>query len=175
MAASDAFFPFPDGLEVLIEAGVKAVVQPGGSIRDNLVIEAAEQGRHDRLPDRHPALLPLMSRTVVQDATFSGEDWALAEVDRVRYEDCAFHDVDWSEARLTGCVFSHCDVRQRPVQRGRAGQACAILHSTFRKCSFFDATLTDCKLTGTQFLDCGLRPLTVNGGDWAFVPLRGQN
>jgi len=41
VAASDAFFPFPDGLEVLIEAGVRAVVQPGGSIRDNLVIEAA--------------------------------------------------------------------------------------------------------------------------------------
>ncbi|MBG0563248.1 bifunctional phosphoribosylaminoimidazolecarboxamide formyltransferase/IMP cyclohydrolase [Actinoplanes aureus] len=43
VAASDAFFPFPDGLEVLIKAGVKAVVQPGGSIRDNLVIEAAEK------------------------------------------------------------------------------------------------------------------------------------
>ncbi|AEV81794.1 purine biosynthesis protein purH [Actinoplanes sp. SE50] len=43
VASSDAYFPFPDGLEVLIEAGVKAVVQPGGSIRDNLVIEAAEK------------------------------------------------------------------------------------------------------------------------------------
>jgi phosphoribosylaminoimidazolecarboxamide formyltransferase/IMP cyclohydrolase len=43
VAASDAFFPFPDGLEVLIAAGIKAVVQPGGSIRDNLVIEAAEK------------------------------------------------------------------------------------------------------------------------------------
>jgi phosphoribosylaminoimidazolecarboxamide formyltransferase/IMP cyclohydrolase len=43
VAASDAFFPFPDGLEVLIEAGVKAVVQPGGSIRDDLAIEAAEK------------------------------------------------------------------------------------------------------------------------------------
>jgi phosphoribosylaminoimidazolecarboxamide formyltransferase/IMP cyclohydrolase len=41
-AASDAFFPFPDGLEVLIEAGVKAVVQPGGSVRDDLVVEAAK-------------------------------------------------------------------------------------------------------------------------------------
>jgi phosphoribosylaminoimidazolecarboxamide formyltransferase/IMP cyclohydrolase len=41
VAASDAFFPFPDGLEVLIAAGITAVVQPGGSIRDNLVIEAA--------------------------------------------------------------------------------------------------------------------------------------
>ncbi|TDU88714.1 IMP cyclohydrolase /phosphoribosylaminoimidazolecarboxamide formyltransferase [Kribbella voronezhensis] len=41
VAASDAFFPFPDGLEVLIDAGVKAVVQPGGSIRDDAAIEAA--------------------------------------------------------------------------------------------------------------------------------------
>lgn len=42
VAASDAFFPFPDGFEVLAEAGVKAVVQPGGSIRDAEVIEAAK-------------------------------------------------------------------------------------------------------------------------------------
>ncbi|MCX4669359.1 bifunctional phosphoribosylaminoimidazolecarboxamide formyltransferase/IMP cyclohydrolase [Streptomyces sp. NBC_01381] len=42
-AASDAFFPFPDGLEILTEAGVKAVVQPGGSVRDELVIEAARK------------------------------------------------------------------------------------------------------------------------------------
>ncbi|MFI7500352.1 bifunctional phosphoribosylaminoimidazolecarboxamide formyltransferase/IMP cyclohydrolase [Streptomyces sp. NPDC049687] len=42
-AASDAFFPFPDGLEVLAEAGVKAVVQPGGSVRDELVVEAARK------------------------------------------------------------------------------------------------------------------------------------
>lgn len=41
-AASDAFFPFPDGLEVLANAGVSAVVQPGGSIRDGEVIAAAE-------------------------------------------------------------------------------------------------------------------------------------
>jgi phosphoribosylaminoimidazolecarboxamide formyltransferase/IMP cyclohydrolase len=41
VAASDAFFPFPDGLEVLLEAGVRAVVQPGGSVRDDLTIEAA--------------------------------------------------------------------------------------------------------------------------------------
>ncbi|PRH78810.1 bifunctional phosphoribosylaminoimidazolecarboxamide formyltransferase/inosine monophosphate cyclohydrolase [Streptomyces solincola] len=40
-AASDAFFPFPDGLEVLTAAGVKAVVQPGGSVRDEQVVEAA--------------------------------------------------------------------------------------------------------------------------------------
>jgi phosphoribosylaminoimidazolecarboxamide formyltransferase/IMP cyclohydrolase len=43
VAASDAFFPFPDGLEVLLDAGVRAVVQPGGSVRDPEVIAAAEQ------------------------------------------------------------------------------------------------------------------------------------
>jgi len=41
VAASDAFFPFPDGLETLLEAGVRAVVQPGGSMRDDVVIAAA--------------------------------------------------------------------------------------------------------------------------------------
>ena len=41
VAASDAFFPFADGLELLIRAGVKAVVQPGGSVRDDEVIAAA--------------------------------------------------------------------------------------------------------------------------------------
>jgi phosphoribosylaminoimidazolecarboxamide formyltransferase / IMP cyclohydrolase len=42
VAASDAFFPFADGLEVLIEAGVRAVAEPGGSIRDQLSIDAAQ-------------------------------------------------------------------------------------------------------------------------------------
>ena len=41
VAASDAFFPFADGLEVLLEAGIVAVVQPGGSVRDAEVIAAA--------------------------------------------------------------------------------------------------------------------------------------
>ena len=41
--ASDAFFPFPDGLEVAAEAGVTGVVQPGGSIRDEAVIAAADR------------------------------------------------------------------------------------------------------------------------------------
>ncbi len=42
VAASDAFFPFPDGLQILLEAGVRAVVQPGGSVRDEQVVEAAQ-------------------------------------------------------------------------------------------------------------------------------------
>ena len=43
VAASDAFFPFPDGLQVLIDAGVRAVVQPGGSVRDDEIVAAARE------------------------------------------------------------------------------------------------------------------------------------
>ncbi|WUI00491.1 bifunctional phosphoribosylaminoimidazolecarboxamide formyltransferase/IMP cyclohydrolase [Spirillospora sp. NBC_00431] len=43
VGASDAFFPFPDGLEVLTAAGVRAIVEPGGSVKDELVIAAAEK------------------------------------------------------------------------------------------------------------------------------------
>ncbi|MGN6751836.1 MAG: bifunctional phosphoribosylaminoimidazolecarboxamide formyltransferase/IMP cyclohydrolase, partial [Intrasporangium sp.] len=43
VAASDAFFPFADGLQVLLDAGVRAVVAPGGSIRDEEVIAAANE------------------------------------------------------------------------------------------------------------------------------------
>lgn len=42
VAASDAFFPFADGLQILLDAGVRAVVAPGGSIRDAEVVEAAQ-------------------------------------------------------------------------------------------------------------------------------------
>jgi phosphoribosylaminoimidazolecarboxamide formyltransferase/IMP cyclohydrolase len=41
--ASDAFFPFPDGPQIALDAGVKAIIQPGGSKRDPEVIEAVEQ------------------------------------------------------------------------------------------------------------------------------------
>ena len=43
VVASDAFFPFTDGLMVAIEAGATAVIQPGGSIRDTEVIAAADR------------------------------------------------------------------------------------------------------------------------------------
>jgi phosphoribosylaminoimidazolecarboxamide formyltransferase / IMP cyclohydrolase len=42
VAASDAYFPFPDGFEALAEGGVRAVVEPGGSVRDGLTVEAAQ-------------------------------------------------------------------------------------------------------------------------------------
>ena len=43
VAASDAFFPFRDGLDVVARAGARAVIQPGGSVRDDEVIKAADE------------------------------------------------------------------------------------------------------------------------------------
>jgi phosphoribosylaminoimidazolecarboxamide formyltransferase/IMP cyclohydrolase len=43
VAASDAFFPFADGLETVAKAGAAAIIQPGGSVRDAEVIQAADQ------------------------------------------------------------------------------------------------------------------------------------
>ena len=91
-----------------------------------------------------------MEHELVRGETFAGTDWVLEEVSQVRYEDCEFHDVDWSEARLTGCVFSQCafgNVRFNAAVLDRV----AILQSTLRRCSFFDATLAGCKLTGSSF------------------------
>ena len=45
IAASDAFFPFVDGLKILIRAGVKTIVQPGGSIRDKEIIKEANKAK----------------------------------------------------------------------------------------------------------------------------------
>ncbi len=43
VAASDAFFPFVDGIEKLVQSGVKAVIQPAGSIRDKEIIKFANE------------------------------------------------------------------------------------------------------------------------------------
>ena len=42
-AASDAFFPFRDGIDVLADAGITAIIQPGGSVRDDEIIAAADE------------------------------------------------------------------------------------------------------------------------------------
>ena len=45
VAASDAFFPFPDGIKILIKAGVKIIVQPGGSVKDKEIINTANKAK----------------------------------------------------------------------------------------------------------------------------------
>ena len=67
VAASDAFFPFADGLEVLLDAGVRAVVQPGGSMRDERGRRGRAGGRRHDVLHRHPPLRALI-RTPIHRA-----------------------------------------------------------------------------------------------------------
>ena len=65
--ASDAFFPFADGVEAALDAGVRVIIQPGGAKRDDEVIAAVETGRrHDGL--HRPPPLPALSCTSRADA-----------------------------------------------------------------------------------------------------------
>ena len=59
VASSDAYFPFPDGFEILAEAGVRAVAEPGGSIRDEQRDRGRAGGGRHAVLHRRPALLPL--------------------------------------------------------------------------------------------------------------------
>ncbi len=43
LMGTDSFFPFPDGLEVAVEAGAKAIINPGGSIRDDVIIQRSNE------------------------------------------------------------------------------------------------------------------------------------
>ncbi len=60
--ASDAFYPFPDAIEVCLEAGVTAFVQPGGSLRDADVVAAVDDARRGDAADRNAPLPPLNVR-----------------------------------------------------------------------------------------------------------------
>ena len=60
IAASDAFFPFSDGLDLLIKAGVKVVIQPGGSIRDKEIINYANKAKNKNVIHWYSTFLPLI-------------------------------------------------------------------------------------------------------------------
>ncbi len=68
VGASDAFFPFPDGMETLTNAGVKAIVHPGGSVRDAEVTAAAEARGHHAVPHRCKAFRALVSQLLRKGA-----------------------------------------------------------------------------------------------------------
>ena len=62
--ASDAFFPFPDSVETAAAAGVTAIVQPGGSMRDAESIAAANKARDRHGDDRRPPFSPLTDKLI---------------------------------------------------------------------------------------------------------------
>ena len=97
--ASDAFYPFPDGVDVCLGAGVTAFVQPGGSMRDAEVIAAAENAGATMLADRGPPLPPLSGEAdTCVPRRMEGSPWAIPttneEVVRRYLETSAAKDFD---------------------------------------------------------------------------------
>ena len=82
VAASDAFFPFEDGPQILIDAGVTAIVQPGGSVRDELTVAGLRGRRRDDVLHRHPPLRALATGPMARrhDATAATHDDRMTSV-----------------------------------------------------------------------------------------------
>jgi fluoroquinolone resistance protein len=73
--------------------------------------------------------------------------------------DEVFEEVDFSGSDLSSAVI----------------ERCSFLRCTFTKARLFGVTFRDCRLAGTQFQKCLVRPMTVEGGDWSYVALRGAD
>ena len=83
------------------------------------------------------------------------------EVDLIEWETAGetFEEADFSRARLNASLHTRT----------------AFLRCVFRRSDLFDATFVQCKLTGSVFESAELRPLTIDGGDWSYVHLRGAD
>ncbi len=101
-------------------------------------------------------------------------DWDDRELVGEQFLRCRFDDASLREVVTRNCVFEDCDfsgVRLSSSTHVRT----AFLGCRFRRTELFNATLEECKLTGSSFLDCSLRPMSVLGGDWSYVGLRGAD
>ena len=108
------------------------------------------------------------------DEDLSRVDWYGEELGGVRFLRCTFFDATLDELATRGCVFEDCDLSGASLTAS-VHEDTAFLRCRFRKASLFGATLRRCKLTGSVFESAVLRPLTVEGGDWSYVALRGQS
>lgn len=120
-----------------------------------------------RVPD-------VSERETYEDEDFAGVDWYGMELGDGRYVRCRFFDADLTEARTQNAIFEECDFSGARLNASRH-RTSAFLRCTFSRASLFDATLDGCKLTGSEFASTRLRPLTVHGGDWSYVGLRGAD
>ena len=109
------------------------------------------------------------AETEVRGADWYGDDLSGQEHTRV-----AFSGVDLSEATDEGAVFTECTFVDCRFNLSRYSDA-AFLNCTFTGCSFFQAEFADCKFVGSVFDRCSYDLMTVTGGDWSFVALRGAD
>lgn len=109
---------------------------------------------------------------VTVGADLARVDWELDELRGRRFAQCRFDDAQLLELRTTDCEFVECDF-SGAVLGSSVHERTAFLRCRFRRTQLFDASFLGCKLTGSHFAGCALRPLTVDGGDWSYVGMRG--
>ena len=108
----------------------------------------------------------------VEGQVFRDEDWYGEELDGRRFVRCSFTDVDLTESRSRGAVFEDCSFSNCKLNASVHTNT-AFVGCDFRRTSFFDVTLDGCKLAGSVVIDCVLQPLTVTGGNWTGIVMRG--
>jgi uncharacterized protein YjbI with pentapeptide repeats len=106
--------------------------------------------------------------------SFRDQDWYAEQIGAVRFVDCVLTDVDLTEAATSGTTFERCTFHTCRFNAS-THRATAFVGCDFRRCNLFTATLDGCKLTGSAFTECTLRPITVKGGAWGSVTLRGAD
>lgn len=106
---------------------------------------------------------------------YRGVDWSGRALTGDRFVGATFFDADLIELATDTVVFEECDFSGARLNAS-SHLGTAFLRCRFRRTSLFDARLAGCKLTGSVFEgSCTLRPLRVEGGDWSYVSLRGQD
>ena len=105
---------------------------------------------------------------------FVREDWYGDDLGAAHFVECTFTDVDLSETTTSGATFERCTFHGGRFNAS-VHTATAFVGCDFRRTSFFDATFDGCKLVGSVLAECTVRPLTVVGGSWLGVTIRGSN
>jgi uncharacterized protein YjbI with pentapeptide repeats len=102
------------------------------------------------------------------------EDWYGNELTGMRFVDCRFSRVDLTEIRSRNVVFDGCRFGNCAFNASEHRES-SFIACTFARSSFFSATLSGCKMSGSVFTDCDFHPITVEGGLWQGVTLRGAD
>ena len=105
---------------------------------------------------------------------FRDEDWYGDRLGAARFTDCTFTGVDFTECTTSGAVFEQCTFHHCQFSSS-THTSTAFVACDVRRSKLFDVTLDGCKLVGTVFSECVMRPMTVRGGQWQGVTIRGTN
>ena len=107
-------------------------------------------------------------------STIRGDEWLGGGLSGQRHDAVRFVEVDLTGLDSRGVLFTDCTFQGVRFNATTHADG-AFLNCTFINCTFWDTSFTGCKLVGSHFDRCRFGPLTVQGGDWSLVGLRGAD